>query len=382
MNSILILFSFCLLVHDVSAIDPVSEASLQYTSLQSTVDTATVIISSDTLNAIISIDTTTVHNAAESDTGPLEADETTSSEGDGNVIASDNGNKAGTGHNEPQTDYAGEVGDVTEYESRLFDGVQEIISFRKLFISALILFLVYFILRFFTSLIENLSERFTSNRLMLKRIIPVLKITLWALGLYFVIAGILEPPIETIITVSASVGIAVGFASQDILRNVFGGIMIILDKPFQVGDKIEIAGHYGEVIEIGLRSVRIVTGDDSVVTLPNGELMNKAVSNANSSALNCQVVAEIFLPAGVDLVEVRELAYKAAATSRYVYLNKPIVVNALNEVHHNRFMVKLRVKAYVLDIRYEFRFKSDMSELILTELSKRGILAAEVPEKI
>jgi small-conductance mechanosensitive channel len=260
--------------------------------------------------------------------------------------------------------------------------VQDIISFRKLFSSALVLLLIYFVLRFFTSLIENLSERFTNNRLVLKRIIPILKITLWSLGLYFVIAGILDPPIETIITVSASVGIAVGFASQDILRNVFGGIMIILDKPFQVGDKIDIAGHYGEVIEIGLRSVRIVTADDSVVSLPNGELMNKAVSNSNSSALNCQVVAEIFLPAGVDLVEVRELAYKAAATSRYVFLNKPIVVNVLNEVHFDRFIVKLRVKAYVLDIRYEFRFKSDMTELILAELSDRGILAAEVPDNL
>lgn len=267
-------------------------------------------------------------------------------------------------------------------ETRLLDDVQDVISFRKLFSAVLVLVLIYFVLRFLTSLVENLSERFTSNRLVLKRIIPILKITLWSLGLYFVIAGILDPPIETIITVSASVGIAVGFASQDILRNVFGGIMIILDKPFQVGDKIEIAGHYGEVIEIGLRSVRIVTGDDSVVSLPNGELMNKAVSNSNSSALDCQVVAEIFLPAGVDLVEVRELAYRAAATSRYVYLNKPIVVNAMNEIHHDHFIVKLRVKAYVLDIRYEFRFKSDMTELILSELSNRGILAAEIPEKL
>jgi small-conductance mechanosensitive channel len=276
-----------------------------------------------------------------------------------------------------------EIDRVTDrFETGMLSDVKEIISFRKIILSILVLFFTYLLLKFLTSLFENLSERSTGNRLTFKRVIPILKITFWSLGIYFVIAGIIAPPIETIITVSASIGIAVGFASQDILRNVFGGIMIILDRPFQVGDKIDISGHYGEVIEIGLRSVRIVTPDDSIVSLPNGELMNKAVSNANSSALDCQTVAEIFLPATVNVQEVRELAYRAAATSRYVYLNKPIVVNVVNEIHYDRFIVKLRVKAYVLDIRYEFRFKSDMTELILRELGRRGILASEVPDDL
>jgi small-conductance mechanosensitive channel len=371
MKSILILFSFWLLVNDVLVSGPVSAVPLQDTLITTTVDT---------VNAVIITNTSTVRGITEPDTVIIDAVETENNAGAENGRLTDNNSQTGNSSQDEREDISAKKGDVTLDESRLFDDVQDIISFRKLFSSALVLFIIYFVLRFFTSLIGNMSERFTNNRLVLKRIIPILKITLWSLGLYFVIAGILDPPIETIITVSASVGIAVGFASQDILRNVFGGIMIILDKPFQVGDKIDIAGHYGEVIEIGLRSVRIVTADDSVVSLPNGELMNKAVSNSNSSALNCQVVSEIFLPAGVNLVEVRELAYKAAATSRYVYLNKPIVVNALNEVHYDRFVVKLRIKAYVLDIRYEFRFKSDMTELVLAELADRGILAAELPD--
>jgi small-conductance mechanosensitive channel len=370
MKSILIVFSLCLLITEFSVSAPDSAVLLQ--------DTLNT-ISVDTVNAVIITDTSRVQGITEPDTVYIQRIETVKGT-DGGIFENDD--QIRNGNEQERDGVAGQNDEKAEVGSRLFDDVQDIISFRKLFSSALVLLVIYFVLRFFTSLIENLSERFTSNRLVLKRIIPILKITLWSLGLYFVIAGILDPPIETIITVSASVGIAVGFASQDILRNVFGGIMIILDKPFQVGDKIDIAGHYGEVIEIGLRSVRIVTADDSVVSLPNGELMNKAVSNSNSSALNCQVVAEIFLPAGVDLVEVRELAYKAAATSRYVFLNKPIVVNVLNEVHFDRFIVKLRVKAYVLDIRYEFRFKSDMTELILAELSDRGILAAELPDKL
>jgi small-conductance mechanosensitive channel len=225
-----------------------------------------------------------------------------------------------------------------------------------------------------STLFERLSERFVHNRLFIKRLTPVVRIVLWIIGLYVVIAGIIAPPIETVIAISASIGIAVGFASQDILRNIFGGIMIILDRPFQVGDKIQVGDHYGEVLGIGLRSSQIVTPDDSVVSIPNGELMNRAVSNANSSALYCQVVTEIFFPATVDVMKVKDIARRAVFSSPYLYLNKPVEIISLNEMHNRYFVIKFRVKAYVLDIRYEFLFKSDVTEMIITECMKQGII--------
>jgi small-conductance mechanosensitive channel len=193
-------------------------------------------------------------------------------------------------------------------------------------------------------------------------------------AIYIIIAGVIVPPFETVITIAASVGIAVGFASQDILRNIFGGIMIILDRPFQVGDKIQVGDHYGEVLSIGLRSSRMVTPDDSVVSIPNGELMNHAVSNSNSSALDCQVVAEIYLPATADVARVKEIARKAVYSSSYSFLNKPVAIIVLNEMHDKKFIMKLRVKAYVVDIRYEFLFKSDLTEMILQECNNQGII--------
>lgn len=251
---------------------------------------------------------------------------------------------------------------------------ENLISVGTIIVIVLLLIVTYFINRLIVVILDNLSERFTKYRLGIKRLVPVFRLFVWAFAFYIIIAGIINPPLGTIITVLASIGIAVGFAAQDILKNVFGGFMIILDRPFQVGDKIEVGDHYGEVLSIGLRSSRIVTPDDSIVSIPNGELMNKAVSNANSSALDCQVVAEIFLPADVDVDAAKRIAYKAAISSRYVYLKKPVVVIALNEVHEENYVVKLRVKAYVLDIRYEFPFKSDMTELILGELNRKGLM--------
>lgn len=252
--------------------------------------------------------------------------------------------------------------------------IRELISFGKVFNALLILFLTYYLNKYASLILDNISEKATNYRLFIKRLSPISRIFLWSLAIYIIIAGIIKPPFETVLTIAASVGIAVGFASQDILKNIFGGIMIILDRPFQVGDKIQVGDHYGEVLSIGLRSSRMVTPDDSVVSIPNGELMNHAVSNSNSSALDCQVVAEIFLPATADVSKVKAIAEKAVYSSSYSYLNKPVTVIVLNEMHDKKFIIKLRVKAYVLDIRYEFMFKSDITEMILHECNKHGII--------
>lgn len=271
-------------------------------------------------------------------------------------------------------DTSSNLNQVGQESGKTLSEIENLISVGVILAIIIALIITYFLNRFVVLVLENLSEKFTSYRLGIKRMVPVVRLIIWTFAIYIIIAGIINPPLSTIITVLASVGIAVGFAAQDILKNIFGGFIIIMDRPFQVGDKIQVAEHYGEVLSIGLRSSRIVTPDDSVVTIPNSELMNKAVSNTNSSALDCQVVAEIFLPMDVDVDAVKRIAYRAAVSSRYVYLQKPIAIIALNEVHEENFVLKLRVKAYVLDIRYEFPFKSDMTELILSELKQRDML--------
>lgn len=273
-----------------------------------------------------------------------------------------------------RSDTSSAVEQVGEDTGKALSEIENLISVGVILAIIITIIFTYFLNRFVVLVLDNLSERFTSYRLGIKRMVPIFRLIIWSFAIYIIIAGIINPPMSTVITVLASIGIAVGFAAQDILKNIFGGFIIIMDRPFQVGDKIQVAEHYGEVLAIGLRSSRIVTPDDSVVTIPNSELMNEAVSNSNSSALDCQVVAEIFLPMDVDVDTVKRIAHRAAVSSRYVYLQKPISIIALNEVHEENFVLKLRVKAYVLDIRYEFPFKSDMTELILHELKQREML--------
>ncbi|MCE5250622.1 mechanosensitive ion channel family protein [bacterium] len=248
------------------------------------------------------------------------------------------------------------------------------VNVAKILWSVIIFFIALIALKYVTIVLEAFAEHRTNLRLLIKRVIPIIRIIGWTFVIYVIIFEIFAPPIETLVAVTASAGIAIGFASQDILKNIFGGITILLDRPFQVGDKIQVGEHYGEVVQIGMRSVRVVTPDDSLVTIPNSNIVNQSVSNANSGEFNCQVVSEFYLPPGIDLVKLKKIAYRAAAVSQYVYLNKPIVIIIKNEVYQGRSLLKVRLKAYVLDLRYEFPFASEMTEIVMSELLKQKLV--------
>ncbi len=74
-------------------------------------------------------------------------------------------------------------------------------------------------------------------------------------------------------------GLAVALAAQDTLKNFFGSVVLLADKPFEIGDRVNIDGHDGPVESVGLRSTKIRTLDGHLVTIPNGELANKSIWN-------------------------------------------------------------------------------------------------------
>ena len=253
--------------------------------------------------------------------------------------------------------------------------IKDIISIPKIIWAIIFAIVGYIIIRLLEKLVNMLAERYVKYRLMIKSTIPIIKIFGWIFVIFIITVGIFQPPIATVLAFSASIGVAIGFASQDILKNIFAGVTVLFDQPYKVGDKIEANEYYGEVVEIGLRSTRIVTPDDSLVTIPNGVLMNQSVANANSGENNCQVVAEIYLPISINTIEIRELATEAVKISRFVYLNKPIVILFSHEVKEKQSFMKMKIKAYVHDIRDEFKFKSDIVELVMRALVAKNILS-------
>ncbi|MBN1650688.1 MAG: mechanosensitive ion channel [Bacteroidales bacterium] len=252
--------------------------------------------------------------------------------------------------------------------------LSDVVSGTKIAWTIVFLIFGYIGIRISVALLNAYAKRNPKQSLLLKRVIPIFRIFAWMFLIYVIVVGIYAPPASTLIAFLASIGVAVGFAAQDLVKNIFGGLVVMFDRPFQIGDKIDAGGQYGEVIEIGIRSTKIVTPDDSVVTIPNSDFMSSIVSNSNSGESNCQVVAEIYLPLNIDTEKVRKMATEAALISKYIFLNKPITVLFFNEIHFNQPVYKMRLKAYVSDLSKEFVFKSEMTEIVVKTLLDEGIL--------
>lgn len=96
-------------------------------------------------------------------------------------------------------------------------------------------------------------------------------------GLLAVLAIYTQGAFGWILTSFSVLGIVVGLSLQDILKNFFAGLWVLVERPFRIGDTIEVGAHTGEVREISFRTTRLRTLDGREVIVPNATLMTEAV---------------------------------------------------------------------------------------------------------
>lgn len=225
-----------------------------------------------------------------------------------------------------------------------------------------------------TRLLDDLGERFTDRRLYLKRVKALLRFFV------YLVAAVLVPVLllrdtgrEALLPLVGAFTFGLGFALKDLASSLVSGVLLLVDEPFQVGDRIAFAGYYGEVTEIGLRSVRLVTLDDNLVTIPNGKFLTDEVASANAGALDCMVVVPFYLPPAEDFDRARRIVQEVAATSRYVFLDKPIATTLEQTFLGERFVLIVSVKAYVFDARFEKAFSADLTARTVRAFRAAGI---------
>ena len=253
------------------------------------------------------------------------------------------------------------------------------INLRGLPTALLIIAVSVVLLRFLTRFLDTLGEQITERRLLFKQVSVIVRFvvlvaaTLMAGGSLFEVSG------QALYGVAGVLIFGFGYATKDVLSSVTAGFILMFDRPFQVGDRISFGGTYGEVVEIGLRTVRVVDLDDNLVSIPNSRFLGDAVSCANAGALDQMCVFSFYIGCNEDFEKARRIVLEATASSRYVYLAKPISI-VLREGPvpggAERFAIMVRTKAYVFDGRYETAFGTDITERVLRSFRAEGIRTA------
>ena len=120
------------------------------------------------------------------------------------------------------------------------------------------------------------------------------------------VAGMIGIGTASFVTVLGAAGLAVGLALQGSLSNFAGGVLILIFKPFKVGDTIEAQGQTGEVKEIQIFNTILLTGDHKTVILPNGVLSNNTIVN-NTRAGNLRIEIQLAVSTDNDVAKVKDI---------------------------------------------------------------------------
>lgn len=189
--------------------------------------------------------------------------------------------------------------------------------------------------------------------------------------LIVIVIGILGIPTASVITVIASAGVAIGLALQGALSNIAGGIMILILRPFRVGDFVEVSGNSGTVSDIGIFYTVLTTGDNKVVTIPNGSVMGDTITNYSTK--ETRRVELIFSVAyGTDVEKVKSILLEEADKHELV-LKDPAPFARLSKQNESSLDFTMRV--WVESQNY-WTVHFDLLEALNNRLEAEGI---EIP---
>jgi small-conductance mechanosensitive channel len=248
---------------------------------------------------------------------------------------------------------------------------------RRVLEAAVVLAVAYLAARTISFVLTAVADRLVNQRFRVTLLIPLVKFLIYGLAAYLIVRVTFDLSTTQLVAFSGLLGAALGLGLKDFLADVVGGLVVVLEQPYQVGDKVTLGEHYGEIVDIGIRSTKLVTPNDTLVVVPNFFFFNDSIANANTSEAQMLVVVEFYVSVDADVDRAREIISEAMATSQHVYVSDAHPYKVV--VEDNLYYRTLKGKAYVNDLRNEFAFKTDVTERVLATFDDEGIESPKAP---
>jgi small conductance mechanosensitive channel len=255
-----------------------------------------------------------------------------------------------------------EIFDPTRIGAEFAAGFTKLILGLSVF---LVFYLVWLVLRLF---LKPALRRWKLDETTISFVETLVKYGLIFLGL---IKGLDAAGIKTS-AIIASLGIAgltIGFAAKDALSNLISGILIFLDRPFVIGDLVEIDGNYGTVDRITLRSTRVITKDGKMLAVPNTEIINKTVASyTNFPHLRLDVSVTISVTEEIE--KARKLLLDLVKEDP-AFLKDPaprVVVTELND-----YNVALELQVWLDKERQHVEKRYELREKVYNVFNQAGV---------
>lgn len=214
---------------------------------------------------------------------------------------------------------------VSHWDKVLDTVIEYAIRFGKNILIALI---VYFIasrlIKWVLKLTTKALNKGKIEPIVVKFIYSIIKVGLYVL-LFIAIVSILGIPTTTFVTLFGTVTLSVGLALQGSLANFAGGVLILIFKPFKVGDYIVACGDEGTVVGIDVFYTKLATVDNKMIVIPNGTLANSSVKNVSAMDIR-RVDVQVGISYESDITAAKKVLMGIIDKNDNILRDKPVNV--------------------------------------------------------
>ena len=156
--------------------------------------------------------------------------------------------------------------------------------------STLIIVAASLLLKLADKLVHNLGEIFAEKRLELQKANTFFHFAVYLMTVVVVVMLTFRISTQVLAVLGGTLALAFGFAFKDLAASVMAGVLMLFDRPFQTGDRVTFGDTYGDVISMGMRSVKLRTLDDNIVTIPNSIFLTNVTACGNYGVLDLSLI--------------------------------------------------------------------------------------------
>ncbi len=197
---------------------------------------------------------------------------------------------------------------------------QSAINFGLKVLAALVIYIIgAWVISLIRKLLRRHFERRKTEPTLASFLFSLITISMWVLLIVLTVSA-LGVNTTSLAALLAAGGMAIGMALSGTVQNFAGGLMLLIFKPFKVGDFIEAQGFSGFVTEVNIVSTKLKTTDNRLIVLPNGALSNGNIANITAHPLR-RVDLKVCLPYGTDATKAKE-ALLAIVAENPLFLNE------------------------------------------------------------